>query len=92
MIPSYSVAEARNRFAEILHHLESVSRVEVTRRGQPVAILISMEEYERLCTTGATFWDAYAAFRETFALAEQGIEAETFEGLRDTAPGGEVDW
>ncbi len=89
MIPSYSVAEARNRFAEIIHELERVPRVEVTRRGRPVAVLISIEEYERLAGGGVTFWDAYTAFRDLFSLAEQGIEPELFEGLRDRSPGRE---
>jgi len=39
MIPSYSIAEARNRFAEIGHDLKHIPQVEVTRRGRPVAIL-----------------------------------------------------
>ena len=48
MLPSYSIVEARNHFAEIVHDLKHVSRVEVTRRGRPVAILISVEEFEML--------------------------------------------
>ncbi len=89
MIPSYSVAEARNRFVEIIHDLERMPRVEVTRRGRPVAILISPEEYQRLCGGGATFWDAYTAFRETYPLDEQGVEPEAFAGVRDASPGRE---
>jgi prevent-host-death family protein len=92
VIRTYSVAEARNRFAEILHDLEHVARIEVTRRGRPVAVLISMEEYERLCTAGTTFWDAYSAFREAFELAEKGVGPEVFEGLRDASPGREVNF
>ena len=53
MTPRYSMAEARNHFAEIVHDLKHVSRVEVTRRGRPVAILISVEEFE-LCAPGAS--------------------------------------
>ncbi len=89
MIPSYSVAEARNRFAEIIHDLERVPRIEVTRRGRPVAVLISPEEYQRLCGGGVAFWDAYTAFREIFAPDKHGIEPEVFAGVRDTSPGRE---
>jgi prevent-host-death family protein len=92
MIPSYSIAEARNRFAEILHDLKHVSRVEVTRRGRPVAILISVEEFEALCAGNITFASAYDAFRDTHDLAKEGIEAKVFENLRDASLGREIEW
>jgi prevent-host-death family protein len=91
MMPTYSVAEARNRFAEIVHELERVGRVEVTRRGQRVAVLISVEEYERLCTDRTSFWTAYTAFRESYDPAQQKIGPEVFEGVRDRSEGREVD-
>ena len=47
MMPTYSVAK-RVPLAEIVHDLKHVSQVEVTRRGRPVAILISIEEFEKL--------------------------------------------
>ena len=37
MMLRYSIAEARNHFAEIVHDLKHVSRVEATWRGRPVA-------------------------------------------------------
>ncbi len=91
MIPSYSIAEARDHFAEIIHSLDGVPRVEVTRRGRPVAILISIEEFETLCAGRATFAEAYEAFRNRFDLAELGIEPKVFEDLRDSSPGREID-
>lgn len=38
-MPRYSIAEARNRFAEIVRDLKHVARVEVTRRGRIDAYL-----------------------------------------------------
>jgi prevent-host-death family protein len=92
MMPSYSIAEARNRFAEIVHDLKHVSRVEVTRRGQPVAILISVEEFERLRAGNVTFTSAYEAFRNAVDLAKERIEPEVFEDLRDSSLGREMSW
>lgn len=91
-MPRYSIAEARNRFAEIVHDLKHVSRVEVTRRGRPVAILISIEEFEMLRSGSVTFTSAYEAFRNTFDLAKEEIEPEVFEDLRDPSPGRELSW
>ena len=92
MMPSYSLAEARNRFAEIVHDLKRVQRITVTRRGRPVAVLISVEEYERLASGAAPFWNAYSAFRNAFDLAKLGIEPEVFEGPREPSPGREMNW
>jgi len=92
MMPRYSIAEARNRFAEIVHDLKHVSRVEVTRRGRPVAILISIEEFEMLRAGSVTFTSAYEAFRNTFYLAKAEIEPKAFEDLRDPSPGREMSW
>jgi prevent-host-death family protein len=92
MMPRYSIAEARNHFAEIVHDLKHVSWVEVTRRGRPVAILISIEEFEMLRVGSVTFTSAYEAFRNTFDLAKEEIEPSVFEDLRNTSPGREMNW
>ncbi len=92
MMPTYSVAEARNRFAEIVHDLKNVSKVEVTRRGRPVAILISIEEFEMLRAGNVGFTSAYEAFRSKFDLTNAKIEPEVFEDLRDPSQGREMNW
>ncbi len=90
---SYSVAEARNRFAEIVHDLGKTASVEVTRRGKPVAVLISIEEYERLCSRRPDFWEAYQAFRKEFDLDNLNMDPdEIFADVRDKSPGREVNW
>lgn len=92
MVLRYSIAEARNRFAKIIHDLDHVSQVEVTRRGQPVAVLLSIEAFERMKAQRSNFWQAYTAFREAFGLEQEGIEPELFTGAREPSPGREVDW
>lgn len=91
-MPRYSIAEARNHFAEIVHDLKRVPQIEVTRRGRPVAILISVEEFEMLRAGSVTFTSAYEAFRNTFDLAKEEIEPQVFEDLRDPSPGREMSW
>lgn len=91
-MPRYSIAEARNHFAEIVHDLKHNSRVEVTRRGRPVAILISVEEFELLRAGNVTFTSAYEAFRNTHDLTKEEIDPGVFEGLRDTSSGREMSW
>jgi prevent-host-death family protein len=86
----YSVAEARNRFTAILRDAETSPGVTITRRGKPVAVLVSWNEYRRL-STRPDFWDAYRTLRGQFDFSALGIEPEIFTGGRDASPGREVD-
>lgn len=92
MSKSYSIAEARDRFASIVHDVERDSAIELTRRGKPVAVLLSAEEYRRLLGGGKSFWDAYSSFVERTEPGDLGIEPEIFEGVRDNSPGREAGW
>jgi antitoxin Phd len=88
----YSIAEARDKFTSIVRDVEEkVAGVELTRRGKPVAVLLSVSEYRRLSGEKG-FWDAYLAFREGSGLDGLSIEPEVFEGLRDASPGREAGW
>jgi prevent-host-death family protein len=92
MIKEYSIAEARNQFAAIVHDLKTTPSIQLTRRGKPVAMLMAIEEYERLTASRAGFWDNSQAFRNTVDLAGLDIDPAIFEDLRDASPGREVNW
>ena len=62
----------------------------MTRRGRPVAVLISIEEYDRLCSEAPSFWSAYAAFRAGLEAAHVEFEPEMFDGVRDPGSGREM--
>lgn len=90
MLKQYSIAEARNRFTAIVHDVEQEAAIELTRRGKPVAVLVSIHEYKRLSSNAGGFWKAFTAFRNRVNLQELEIEPEIFTGLRDQSPGREV--
>jgi prevent-host-death family protein len=90
MSKRYSIAEARHNLAAIVHEAESASPIELTRRGAPVAVLLSLAEYRRLAGKTISYWEAYTRFRESTDLTELDIEPGLFEGLRDPSPGREV--
>jgi antitoxin Phd len=48
MPKTYSIAEARHNLAAIVHEAERQSPVALTRRGEPVAVLLSIQEYQPL--------------------------------------------
>lgn len=91
MTRQYSIAEARDHFAAIIHELDSTSSVQVTRRGKPVAMLLSLAEYERLAAVKSGFWSRFESFRSRVNVAELDIGADVFGDLRDESSGREID-
>jgi prevent-host-death family protein len=89
MSKRFSIAEARNQFTRLVREVEKAAAVEITRRGEPVAVLLSWREYKRL-SSQEKFWDSYSSFRDQFDLAKLAIEPQIFEGIRDPSPGRQV--
>ena len=44
----YSIAEARSNLPSIVDQAEAGHEIELTRRGKPVAVLVSLRELQRL--------------------------------------------
>jgi prevent-host-death family protein len=86
MTKRFSIAQARHNLAAIIHDLERKPAVELTRRGEPVAVLLSFREYHRLISSSGKFWDAYSKFRKDVDLSKLGIEPDVFD-MRDSSPG-----
>ncbi len=86
----YSIAEAKNHFPRLVHAVEREGAVEITRRGRPVAMLVSMEEYGRMHDRRVGFWQALEAFRRV-AGNDMELGDEVFRDLRDRSPGRRVD-
>jgi len=90
MSKRYSIAAARHNLAAIVHALAQQPVVELTRRGEPLAVLLSIDADRRLVPGATTFWQADTAFRSVVELAQIGIEPEVFAAVRDRSPGREV--
>ena len=86
---SYSIAQTRDKFTSIVHEVEKLSSVEVTRRGKPIAVILSIAEYQRLKNTKRNFWDACQQFRASTNWDEIEIGPETFADVRDRSTGRE---
>jgi prevent-host-death family protein len=91
MAKKYTIAEARHNLAALVHDLEKRDRIELTRRGEPVAVLLSMRAYQRLAEPKQSFWEAYQAFRAEFPVEDLDIQPDIFTEGRDRSPGREVD-
>ena len=92
MAKQHSIAEARNSLPSLVRAAESGKAVELTRRGEPVAVLIGRRQYERLTMKHRGFSEAYGEFTQEVDLVELAINPdELFAGARDDSHGREVD-
>ncbi len=92
MTKQYSIAEARNHFTMLVRDVEQESAIQLTRRGKPVAVLLSINEYNRLSTPHINFWEAYTAFKQQVDLKQAQVASDIFANVRPTSPGREVGW
>ncbi|MSP72829.1 MAG: type II toxin-antitoxin system Phd/YefM family antitoxin [Myxococcales bacterium] len=87
MSKSISVAQARAELPNLLRDVERGETVEITRRGRPVAIVLSVGDYERLTAGRRAFADAYRAWRASVADEDLVLPQDYFRQLRDRSPG-----
>ena len=87
----HSISEARSNLPRLVREAESGKAVELTRRGEPVAVLIGRRQFERLIDRQRSFFDACEAFRQETDLAELAIDPdEVFAQSRDSTRGRDV--
>lgn len=90
MARRYSIAEARSRLPTIVNEAEAGVEVELTRRGEPVAVVVSRREFDRLRGTRRHFRDAYRKFLEKHSTQDIGLDAGFAVSARDTTTGRKV--
>ena len=90
MQKQFSIAEAKNRLPSIIHDVEKGPLVKLTRRGKPVAVLMSIQEYERLNYKYNSFWRTISEFRQKIKNKGIEISSNDFEGLRDPSTGRDI--
>jgi antitoxin Phd len=86
----FSIAEAKNKLPSIIHQVEKGPSVKLTRRGEPVAVLLSVHEYELMDQKSGGFWNALVTFRQVMQDRSVQITDSDFKGLRDSSAGREV--
>ena len=91
MARRYSIAEARSNLPSIVTQAEAGQEIELTRRGKPVAIVVSLGEIARLRSERATFGDAYNRFLKSHSPRELGLDDGFFNSLRVTDAGRKVE-
>lgn len=91
MSEQHSIAEARSNLPNLVKKAEEGKTVELTRRGESVAVLIGRKDYDRLLTRSSRFSNAWDEFVKHVQLAPFEIDPdEVFAGVRDNMPGRET--
>lgn len=91
MRKQHSIAEARNNLPQLVREAESGEPVELTRRGESVAVLIGRKQYERLASRTRRFSEAWNEYTREVELSDLAIDPdEIFDDVRDTRAGRDV--
>jgi prevent-host-death family protein len=86
----YSIVEARANLPGVVNEAVGGASVELTRHGKPVAVVISVEQYELLRGNHVEFKSAYRNFLKKYPLEEFGVDARVWKKVRDRSPGRQV--
>jgi prevent-host-death family protein len=57
-----TIAEAKDQLPGIIHEAERGKPIEITRRGKPVAVILSITEYTRIRAGKRGFWNLLQDF------------------------------
>ena len=91
MMERHSIAEARRNLPTLIRDAENGKAVELTRRGEPVAVLIGCREFKRLSSRRRTFGDTYREFASAVGLEGLALDPdELFSDVREETAGREV--
>lgn len=87
-----SIAEARNQLTAIIHQVEAGQPTTISRRGKPVAVVLSMVDYERLLNAKSSQqdgWNCLLTIRQKLAEADAFADwnDEDIRQWRDASPG-----
>lgn len=83
-----SIAEARSNLPHLVREAETGKIVELTRRGEPVAVLMGRKRYEQLTSRYRPFSEVWDEFTRKFPVGEIDIDPdEIFRDVRDKDPG-----
>ena len=86
----FSIAQARDHLSEVVRLAEEEGPVELTRRGRPVAVVVSRDEYLHLLAPADEPFRFLERFRSDHDLDRCGLEPDDLAGLRDVDPGRRV--
>lgn len=93
LVSDYSISQAKDNLPQLIRQAEAGHEVRMTRRGSPVAVLVSAQRYDELTAERAGFTERYRSFREELLQDAIDLEPdEVFAAVRDRSPGRGFAW
>jgi len=90
---SFSIADARSQLPTIIHTVEKGDVTQLTRRGKPVAILLSLKEYETLLLqVRGSLLHAFKSYQSLMRPVDDEISDEEVDSWRDVEIGRKLPW
>lgn len=83
MIKKVSVAAVKNNLPSIIHEVEQGTRVEITRQGKSIAVVIATRDYTCLMEKGKGLWNDLSKIRNIMASEGIIVDDRDFKALRD---------
>jgi prevent-host-death family protein len=89
-----SIAEAKTQLTRLIHEAERGEAVHITRRGRPVAVLLSEDAYARLRQGQGQrdFWDLITEMRADPAFEPVDWSEDEIDSWRDRQPAQTFEW
>ena len=90
-----SIAAAKTQLTRLIHEVERGEAIHITRRGKPVAVLLSENEYACLRQgqqQQPDFWGLVQEMRGDPAFTPVDWSAEQIDAWRDRRPTAEFEW
>ena len=93
MAKQRSIAEARSTLPQLIREAEAGESIELTRRGESVAVLIGRDQYDRMTARRRRFSEAWDQFRREVDLTTLDLDPDDiFSDVRDNSPGRDAKW
>ena len=96
MTRRYSLPYAQDNLSEIVRQMEEGEPVELTEKGEPVAVLVSCEDFKRykrhtpdLPKAKGDLWEAIQQWRSEQDFDKVNFD-DVFDNVRDRSPGREI--
>jgi antitoxin Phd len=90
---SYSITDARSQLPKIIHTVEEGDVTQLTRRGKPVAVLLSVKEYEILLKQKkGSLLQAIATYRSLKKSTDEELTSKDVDSWRDKETGRKLPW
>ena len=80
-----TISHLKNHLPEIVHDVEKGNDIQITRHGNPVAVIVSLERYNHAFSSKKGIYNAIQRWRSIY-LDANGFSEQELEDMRSKEP------